>query len=125
MQPISDKVIKDGAQDWLVDDACYLNCSFEELIAEGSHFSGSLFVDCRFDRTDLYWCHAFNCHFVDCQFDRCDLRGNFDEVALIRCRFNECDYGKDNVGGVTKWKGAVALQCSVKGNPLPLAPADC
>lgn len=120
MQQFVKKEIGLGDQELIVEDGCYVDCTFDGLIAEGVFLSGSLFVGCKLKNTDLYWCHAFRCHFIDCEFVACDLRGNFDEAVFVRCRFNDCQYGSNELGGTTEWENAVAIETTVAGPPLPI-----
>lgn len=92
-------------------------------MAEGVHISSSLFVDCTFEDTDLYWCHAFQCHFVNCEFSACDLRGSFDESVFVRCQFQGCEWGRNELGGETLWEGAAAIECLPSGVALPIIPS--
>lgn len=109
-----------GDKALLVEDACYLDCAFSSLVAEGAILSSSLFVNCTFDKTDLYWCHAFACHFINCSFVSCDLRGNFDGAKFIRCRFSACDWGANELGGETVWEDTLAIECVIDNPPLPI-----
>lgn len=109
-----------GEEELFVENGCYVDCEFSGLVAEGAYFSSSLFVNCSFETTDLYWCHGFACHFIDCSFDSCDLRGNFTDAKFIRCRFNKCDWGVNNLGGETVWEDALAIECIIDNPPLPI-----
>jgi len=113
-----------GDEESLTENACYLDCVFSGLVAEGAYVVSSLFVNCAFEKTDLYWCHAFACHFIDCRFVACDLRGNFDHAAFVRCRFQKCDWGPNNLGGETVWDNATAIECVIDNPPLPIRITD-
>ena len=105
-------------------DSIWVACEFKDCELSGAHISGSVFSDCVFDDVVLYWCHAFRSTFIGCTFRRCDLRGSFDEARFVRSRFEHCQVGDNNLGGTTEWENAVAVECVVIGDPLPLTSND-
>lgn len=107
-----------------LDEVVVVGCTFVACGLDGAALFSASFVDCTFDGVSLYWCHAFRARFVGCRFERCDLRGNFDEAVFVRCRFAACATGPNELGGVTRWRGAAAIDCECEATSLPLAPPD-
>ncbi|MEM9481364.1 MAG: pentapeptide repeat-containing protein [Verrucomicrobiota bacterium] len=103
-----------------IEDSIWVDSEFSNCQLDGAHIASSIFTNCYFEKTSLYWCHAFRCTFIDCKFVRCDLRGSFDEARFVRCGFVHCEVGENNLGGSTKWENAVAVECVVAGEPLPI-----
>ena len=102
------------------DEQIFSYCTFTQVLAQGAWLSDSLFVNCTLHEVNVYWCQAFRACFVNCRFSACDLRGNFDAARFIDCHFTDCQVGDNNLGGTTEWEGAIQVNCSVNGDPLPI-----
>lgn len=104
-------------------DALWVNCNLCDCTLEGADLSGSTFVRCSFSNVDLYWCHAVGTTFVECIFTSCDLRGSFHETLLLRCTFDRCETGDDNLGSKTKWTNIQEIDCEKSHSILPIISA--
>jgi uncharacterized protein YjbI with pentapeptide repeats len=98
----------------------WIDCEFTNTNLEGADLDSHIFTRCHFEKGDFYWCHAFRAIFIDCKFVNCDLRGSFAETRFIRCGFVHCQVGENNLGGKTELRNAVAVECVVEGEALPI-----
>lgn len=98
----------------------WIDCRLENCHLSGVHIDSALFSNCQFQDVEFYWCFAYQASFVNCTFLRCDLRGAFVETKFVRCKFEACEVGDDSLGGTTEWESAVAVECVVIGDPLPI-----
>ncbi|MEN8772809.1 MAG: pentapeptide repeat-containing protein [Akkermansiaceae bacterium] len=98
----------------------WVDCEFNDTNLEGANLDNHIFTRCHFEKVDFYWCYAFRATFIDCKFVNCDLRGSFAETRFIRCGFVNCQVGDNNLGGKTEWRNALAIECVIAGNPLPI-----
>ena len=106
-----------------LENSIWVDCRLENCHLSGVHINSALFSNCQFQDVEFYWCFAYQASFVNCTFLRCDLRGAFDETRFVRCRFEACEVGDNNLGGTTEWESAVAVDCVVIGDPLPIVEA--
>lgn len=102
-------------------ETIFYDCQLKNCTQEGVEVD-SIFVDCRFEGVDLYWCVSTGARFLNCSFVRCDLRGSFYGAVFIRCIFEDCETGRDNMGGTTEWEGAEAIDCTLVRTVLPIVP---
>jgi uncharacterized protein YjbI with pentapeptide repeats len=100
--------------------ALWVNCALHDCPLAGADLSGSTFVRCSFTNVDLYWCHAYFSTFVECTFTNCDLRGSFKETLLLRCTFDRCETGDNNLGGKTEWTNIQEVDCKKFHCTLPI-----
>jgi len=105
-------------------DALWVNCTLCDCALEGADLSGSTFVRCSFTNVDLYWCHATCTSFVECTFTNCDLRGSLNDTLLLRCAFDGCETGTNNLGGKTEWTNIQEIDCKKSNCILPIIIAD-
>jgi uncharacterized protein YjbI with pentapeptide repeats len=106
-----------------LEDSIWVECEFADCELSGIHIYSAVFFRCYFEESIFYWANAFQAKFIDCKFKRCDLRGDFNEASFVRCGFENCELGDDNLGGEVKWEGAVAHECVIIGDPLPIVPS--
>ena len=104
-----------------LDHSVWVDCEFVDCEFSGIGLFGSVFSRCSFKEVIFYWASAFQVRFIDCKFIDCDMRGWFDESAFVRCGFENCEVGNDNLGGEVKWENSIAHECVVCGDPLPIA----
>ncbi|GAA5495123.1 hypothetical protein Rhal01_01295 [Rubritalea halochordaticola] len=102
-----------------LENSIWVDCEFSHCALDGLQIYGAIFTRCHFEKVSLYWCSAFQATFIDCKFLRCDLRGDFIEARFIRCGFDQCETGDNNLGGKTEWTNAVTVEC-VTSTPLPI-----
>ena len=103
-----------------LDYSIWVDCEFTDCELSGTEMSSAIFSKCVFEDVSLYWSSGFQSTFIDSKFLRCDLRAWFDDARFIRCSFVECEVGDDGLGGTTEWENAVAFDCVVSGDPLPI-----
>lgn len=101
-------------------NSIWIDCRLENCHLSGVHIDSALFSNCQFQDVEFYWCFVYQASFVNCTFLRCDLRGDFHETKFVRCKFDACEVGDNNLGGKTSWEATVAVECVVIGDPLPI-----
>src|SRR3989339_2102322 len=84
------------------EDATFVNCRFEDYVAQGANLMDTIFVHCSFRNVDFYWASMFRAQFIKCDLEEVSLRGaNMNEVLFGDCRLVRCDFSHDNLGGNT------------------------
>ena len=103
-----------------LENATWIDCDLQHVDLDSASIYSSVFSRCYFEKTSFYGCSAFRTQFLECKFIDCDLRGDFDEAVFLRCGFERCLVGDNNLGGITMWEDALSEECVVAGDPLPI-----
>jgi uncharacterized protein YjbI with pentapeptide repeats len=104
-------------------ECVFVSCNFRNFTNEGAEIA-SIFVNCLFDEVDWYWCIGHSPKFINCTFKQCDLRGSFYDASFVCCRFEDCSTGDNELGGMTRWEGSEATECTLIRTKLPLCARD-
>ena len=95
------------------DEAVFRYCKISAPHIDGGHITAT-FIDCSFADIDWYW-GLFNvCLIVRSSFERCTFRGtSFADCILVECKFRDCRFIRDNLGGECSFDGTCWYGCSV------------
>jgi uncharacterized protein YjbI with pentapeptide repeats len=92
----------------------FLYCGFSDLEIDGRGFDGAL-IGCKFENIDWYW-GLFNEVLISkTKFVGCKFRGtSFVGCRFLYCEFEGCEFAADNVGGFSKFKDCVLVECKFR-----------
>jgi len=97
------------------DENVYRYCNFDSLDPEGIHFAGVM-TGCTLSRCHFYW-GLFNTALLhEVRFDRCVFPGtSFCGSALVECKFENCEFILDNLGGDCTIEDCLIAECAFIG----------